>query len=62
MCQSPEWELVQGTVEEDGQLAPLQAMSLLVTRLLRVAQEGRLVEEKAPLEEKMSLGLAGMPV
>ena len=48
--------------EEDGQLAPLQAISLLVTRLLRVAQEGRLVEEKAPVEEKMSLGSAGVPV
>ena len=34
--------------EEDGQLAPLQAISSLVTRLL--AQEGRLVDEKAPSE------------
>ena len=44
--------------EEDGQLAPLQAISLLVTRLLHVAQESRPVEEKAHLEEKMSLGSA----
>ena len=51
-----------GNGEEDGQLAPLQAISLLVTRLLRVAQESRLVEEKANLEEKMSPGSAGMPV
>ena len=34
--------------EEDGQLAPLQAISSLVTRLLRSAQEGWLVDEKAP--------------
>ena len=40
-------------------MAPLQAISLLVTRLLRMAQEDRLVEEKAPVEEKMSLGSAG---
>ena len=49
VCQSPELELVQGTVKR-------MAISLLVTQLLRVAQEGRLVEEK------MSLGSAGMPV
>ena len=36
--------------EEDGQLAPLQAIASLVTRLLRSAQEGQLVDEKAPSE------------
>ena len=51
-----------GNGEEDGELAPLQAIYLLVARLLRVAQESRLVEEKAPLEGKISLGSAGMPV
>ena len=39
--------------EEDGQLAPLQAISSLVTRLLQSAQEGRLVDEKAPSEGEM---------
>ena len=48
--------------EEDGQLAALQAISLLVTRLLRSAQEGRLVEERAPSEGKMSLVSAVLPV
>ena len=48
--------------EEDGQLAPLQAISLLVTRLLHAVQDGRPVEEKAPLEGKMSLVSAGVPV
>ena len=48
--------------EEDGHSAPLQAISLLVTRLLRVAQEGRPVEEEAPLEGKVSLVSAGVPV
>ena len=51
-----------GNGDEDGQLAPLQAISLLVTKLLRMAQGGRLVEERAPLEEKMSLGSTGTPV
>ena len=51
-----------GNSEEDGQLAPLHAIYLLVTRLLHVAQEGILVEEKAPLEEKRGLRSAGMPV
>ena len=33
----------------DGQLAPLEAISSLETRLLRTAQEGRLVDEKAQM-------------
>ena len=37
----------------DGQLAPLEAISSLVTRLLQTAQEGRLVDEKAPSEGEM---------
>ena len=47
--------------EEDVQLAPLQAISLLVTRLLRSAQEGWPVEETVPLGEKMNLVSAGVP-
>ena len=39
--------------EGDGQLAPLEAISSLATRLLRMAQEGRLVDEKAPSEGEM---------
>ena len=46
--------------EEDSQLAPLQAISLVATRLLRSAQEGRPVEEKAPMggggEDESSIG------
>ena len=47
--------------EEDGQLASLHAISSLVTRLLRSAQEGRLVE-KAPSEGEMGRLSAGLPV
>ena len=36
--------------EGDGQLAPLAAISSLVTQLLRIAQEGRLADVKAPSE------------
>ena len=39
--------------EGDDQLAPLEAISSLITRLLRTAQEGRLVDVKAPLEGEM---------
>ena len=39
--------------EGDDQLAPLEALSSLETRLLRMAQEGRLVDEKAPSEGEM---------
>ena len=35
----------------DSQLAPLEALSSLVTRLLRTAQESRLVDGKVPPEE-----------
>ena len=37
----------------EGQLAPLEAISSLVTRLLRTAQEVQLVDEKAPSEGEM---------
>ena len=37
----------------DSQLAPLEAISSLVTRLLRTAQEGRWVDEKAPSEGEL---------
>ena len=37
----------------DGQLAPLEVISSLVTRLLRTAQEGRLVDVKIPPKEGM---------
>ena len=43
-------------------MAPLQAISLLVTKLLHVVQGGRLVEERAPLEEKMSPAYWQLPV
>ena len=36
---------------EDSQLAPLEVISSLVTRLLRTMQEGRLVKVKIPPEE-----------
>ena len=36
--------------EGDGQLAPLEAISSLVARLLRTAQEGRRADVKAPSE------------
>ena len=39
--------------KEDGQLAPLEAISSLVTRLLSTAQEGRRVDKKAPSEVEM---------
>ena len=44
-----------GKVEKgDGQLAPLEAISSLVTQLLRTAQEGRRMDGKAPSEGKLS--------
>ena len=48
-------ETAQRVGEDDDQLAPLQAISSLVTQLLRSAQEGRLVDEKAPSEGEMGL-------
>ena len=39
--------------EGAGQLAPLEAISSLVTRLLRIAQEGRLADEIVPSEGGM---------
>ena len=47
---------------EDSQLAPLRAISLLVTRLLRLAQNDPPVEEKIPLGKQMSLSSAEVPV
>ena len=38
----------------DGQLAPLEAISSLATQLLRMAQEGRRMDGKAPSEGKLS--------
>ena len=38
----------------DGQLAPLEAISSLVTQLLHTAQEGRQMDGKAPSEGKLS--------
>ena len=46
----------------DGQLAPLEAISSLVARLLRTAQEGRLADEKVPLEGGMGSLSAVPPV
>ena len=46
----------------DGQLAPLEAIRSLVTRLLRTAQEGRLADEKVPPEGGMGSPSAGPPV
>ena len=40
--------------KRDGQLAPLEAISSLVTRLLQTAQEGRRVDGKAPSEGELS--------
>ena len=37
----------------DGHLAPLKAISSLITQLLPTTQEGRLVDEKAPSEGEM---------
>ena len=45
----------------DGQLAPLEAISSLVTRLLRTAQEGWRVDEKAPSEGEMDPSAAVSP-
>ena len=45
----------------DGQLAPLEAISSLVTRLLRTAQEDRQVDGKAPSEWKLSPLSAVLP-
>ena len=39
--------------EGDDQLTPLEAISSLITRLLRTAHEGRLVDEKALSEGEM---------
>ena len=47
---------------EDGQLAPLEVISSLVTRLLRTAQEGRLVDVKIPPEEGMGSSSAASEV
>ena len=38
----------------NGQLAPLEAISSLVTQLLRTAQEGRRMDGKPPSEGKLS--------
>ena len=46
----------------DSQLAPLEVISSLVTRLLRTAQEGRLADEKVPPEEGMGSSSAMPPV
>ena len=46
----------------DGQLAPLEVISSLVTRLLRTAQEGRLADEKVPPEGGMGSSSAVPPV
>ena len=46
----------------DSQLAPLEVISSLVTRLLRTAQEGRLVDVKVPLEEWMGSSSAATAV
>ena len=46
----------------DGQLAQLEAISSLVTRLLRTAQEGRLADEKVPPEGGMGSPSAVPPV
>ena len=37
----------------DSELVPLEVISLMVTRLLRTAQEGLLADEKVPLEKGM---------
>ena len=47
--------------EGDGQLAPLEAIFSLVTQLLRTAQEGRRVDEKAPSEGELGPLSAGSP-
>ena len=47
--------------EGDGQLAPLEAISSLVTRLLRTAQEGRQADEKVPSEGGMGPSSAVSP-
>ena len=49
-----QWKVGNG----DSQLAPLEVISSLVTRLLRAAQEGRLADVKAPLEEALGLSSA----
>ena len=46
----------------DGQLTPLKAISSLVTRLLRTAQEGRLADEKVPPQGGMGSPSAMPPV
>ena len=46
----------------DGQLAPLEVISSLVTQLLRTAQEGRLVDEKVPPGGGMGSSSAVPPV
>ena len=46
----------------DGQLAPLEVISSLVARLLRTAQEGRLADEKVPLQGGMGSSSAMPPV
>ena len=45
----------------DGQLAPLEAISSLVTRLLRTAQEGRLADEKVPSDGEIGPSSAVPP-
>ena len=47
-------ETPQKVGKGDGQLAPLEAISSLVTRLLRMAQEGRRMDRKAPSEGELS--------
>ena len=47
--------------EGDGQLAPLEAISSLVARLLRTAQEGRLADVKAPSERGLGPSSAVSP-
>ena len=46
----------------DSQLAPLEVISSLVTRLLRTAQEGQLADVKVPPEEGMGSSSAALAV
>ena len=52
-----QWKVANG----EGQLAPLEAISSLVTRLLRSAQEGQLADEKVPPERGMGSPSAAPP-
>ena len=55
-------ETQQKVENGDGQLAPLEVISSLVTRLLRTAQESWLADEKVPPEEGMGTSSAVPPV